>query len=186
MKELIDWALSVWPILLFLFAIGITATGIIWKHDFGSKLAVQSLKPTLFIRSCSHSRMAKDFTQKYQRFLVWYEVTITNPSANLSLRIQRIVLTWEDSKDIRQIGAFTPIVGNIEVKEEEREQSFKGEIGNTLNLQPNEVKSGKLAFILEENRFIALGKWENAILQLVDSHGNKFTYKAKVNDILGL
>ncbi len=149
------------------------------------ELKIQLLKPILFIRSCRYSRMAKDYTQKFQRFPYLYEVTIANPSANLPLGIQRIVLTWEKLEDERQTAAFTPVVGDIDIREDETEQSIKGKIGSVLNLQPNEVKEGKLLFIIEENRFMACGKLEDAILQLVDSHGNKFKYKAKVNDILG-
>lgn len=72
MKEFLAWALSVWPILAVLVTAGVTATALIIKHDFGSKLM-----PVLFIRSSGFSRLAKDYTQQFQRYLIWYEVTIS-------------------------------------------------------------------------------------------------------------
>lgn len=148
------------------------------------ELKMQLSKPVLFIRGSGFSRLAKDYTQEFQRFAMWYEIIISNPSDSLRLGIQKIVLTWEKAKDERQINAFLPIFGDIDIGEDERELSIKGEINSSFNLEPNEVKAGKLVFIVEENRLLAIGEYSSEVIRITDNRGNTFRYEAMVNDIL--
>jgi len=113
--------------LTFLYVIGLIIGILMIIYSLVKPIGTHQLqtpKPTLFIRSCGHSWMAKDLKAEYQRCLFGYEVTIANPSLNLPLGIQRIVLTWENIKDDpRQVDGLIPIVGDIIIKEDEREQA---------------------------------------------------------------
>ena len=177
LKEFIAWAASVWEILGVLGMAGIATTTWIFKH-------YSSPTPVVFFRSCGAQRLAKDSTQQYQRSVWWYEITISNPSSKHRLGIQRIVLTWGKARDERKIAAFTPTVGDIDTEEDEIEPVVMGEIGSAFNLEPNEVRAGKLVFVTGENRFMAPGQFGTEILKLTDNRGHTVTFEAKVNDIL--
>ena len=139
-------------------------------------------KPSLFVRSSGSS-----WTRNPQAQYFWYEVTISNPSPKITLGIQRIILTWENTKDEpRQMNVLVPIIGDINIREVGREPKIKtGEIDSAFNLQPNEVKSGLLLFEGEDNKLLAVGDFRAVIIVITDSQGNKYKQPAKVQDILG-
>jgi hypothetical protein len=153
--------------------------------------SMQKGEPFLFITSWGFSWMAKETkknVKEYQRRLQWYDVIITNPSQTNPLGIQRIVLTWDNVRDKRQVSAFTPVVGKIKVRDDEKEQDKIGDIGDTLYLLPNESKPGTLAFILESggnlDKTFTMGRMEDTKIILTDSNGNRYKYNAQTNDIL--
>ena len=57
------------------FSFGIMIAAALTYHELRverDKLKMQLLKPILFIRSSGFPRMAKDYTQEFQRFAMWY------------------------------------------------------------------------------------------------------------------